>query len=122
MNWQTGGPRAWLLARLGRRSCARLRSMGRWVLGSGSVVVAITSWTIGIPELAPWEHFVPALPDLSDLEARVDWAIHSPDAPGMAARARALYTKLRAADYISKRVAAVLSDPPEPFGASELLA
>lgn len=68
-------------------------------LASGSVLLVVGEWRPPVVGLALGEHYVQAADDLSDLDARVEWALRHPDATAMAGRAAALFTRATAQGF-----------------------
>ena len=68
-----------------------------WALGSGCVLIVVGEWLPPLAELQPWVHYIPARADLSDLDARVGWALSHPESSeAIARRASALHVELHA--------------------------
>jgi len=55
----------------------------KWILTSNSVPFCppftIQSWILE-DQLIPWTHYIPVRADFADMEERIEWAIHHPDA------------------------------------------
>ena len=58
-------------------------------------------WALHVmAELVPYEHYVPAKPDLSDLEDRVLWVLsHEDDAQAITEKAAALFRRVASMEH-----------------------
>ena len=93
--------------------CSDARWDRGWLsaLTSGCVLLVVGDWLPSIPELRAWDHFVPALSDLSDLVERVEWALHNDvDATAMAERSRSLGALLAAPGHLTRCLAGMFAE------------
>ena len=86
-------------------------SLWEWSLGSGSVVVWVGVWHLHLmAELIPHVHYLPARPDLSDLEDVVEWALtHHHEVEAIIANAKALFKRLATPEHTMRYLAAALA-------------
>ena len=86
-------------------------SAWEWALSSGSVVCWIGVWALHVmDDLMPYEHYVPARTDLSDLEQQVEWIFaHPAEAERIAQNALALFRRVATPEHTRRSLVKALS-------------
>ena len=86
-------------------------SAWEWALSSGSVIVWVGVWSLHLmTDLLPNVHYLPAKPDLTDLEQQVRWALSHPvEAERIAQNALALFRKVATPEHTRRSLIASLS-------------
>ena len=85
-------------------------SAWEWALASGCVIVWVGVWSLHLMEdLLPNVHYLPAKPDLSDLEEQVLWVLsHDVEGQVMAQNAASLFQRVATPAYTRRALARTL--------------